>query len=64
MKEAERKLNAKPTSNKPIVYFKDFEKRFDDLLVQNKTPRQDTTIETNNSRNEDLVGRPELDCIA
>ena len=32
MKEAERKLNEKPTT-KPIVYFKDFEKRFDDLLV-------------------------------
>ena len=51
MKEAERKLNSKPTSNKPIVYFKDFEKRFDDLLVQNKTPRQDTTIETDDPRN-------------
>ena len=63
MKEAERKLNEKPTA-KPIVYFKDFEKRFDDLIVQNKTPRQDTTIETNSPRGENLADRPELDCIA
>ena len=62
MKEAERKLNEKPTA-KPIVYFKDFEKRFDDLLVQNKTPRM-ATIDTNDSKNEDLTVRPELDCIA
>ena len=38
MKDAEKKLNAKPTAT-PVVYFKDFEKRFDELLVKNKTPR-------------------------
>lgn len=41
MKDAEKKLNAKPTAT-PVVYFKDFEKRFDELLVKNKTPRKDT----------------------
>ena len=46
-----------------MVYFKDFEKRFDELLVKNKTPRQpDTTIESS-LQNEDLSKRPELDCI-
>ena len=41
MKEAEKKLSLKPTA-KPVAYFKDFEKRFDELLVKNKTPRQET----------------------
>ena len=38
MKDAEKKENSKPTA-KPVMYFKDFEKRFDELLTKNKTPR-------------------------
>ena len=65
MKDAEKKLNEKPQAT-PVVYFKDFEKRFDELLVKNKTPRQpDTTIESSQLENlEDPKKRPELDCIA
>ena len=40
----------KPTA-RPIVYFKDFEKRFDELLAKNKTPRgQHSTISTISQR--------------
>lgn len=41
MKETEKLENAKPQT-RPVVYFKDFEKRFDDLLTKNKTPRAET----------------------
>ena len=41
MKDAEKLAKAKPTA-KPVVYFKDFEKRFDELLIKNKTPRGET----------------------
>jgi len=60
MKEAEKKLSQKPTAT-PVVYFKDFEKRFDELLVKNKTPRNDT-ISTLESK--DPGAQPELDCVA
>ena len=43
MKDEEAKKEAKPTA-RPIVYFKDFEKRFDDLLTKNRTPRAESTI--------------------
>ena len=64
MKDAENKLNAKPTAT-PVVYLKDFEKRFDELLVKNKTPRKDT-LSTISPRGRDgeVKLRPELDCIA
>ena len=38
MKDAEAKEKAKPQA-RPVMYFKDFERRFDDLLTKNKTPR-------------------------
>lgn len=61
MKDAEKKLKSKPTT-RPVVYFKDFEKRFDELLTKNKTPRADTTISepptTTRSK-----GPDPLDCI-
>lgn len=41
MKDKETKKKLLPTA-KPVVYFKDFEKRFDELLVRNKTPRKET----------------------
>ena len=37
----EQKAVKKPTA-KPVVYFKDFEKRFDELLIKDKTPREST----------------------
>lgn len=45
MKDEDKKKNDKPTA-RPIVYFKDFEKRFDDLLTKNRTPRAESTIQT------------------
>lgn len=38
MKDEEKNAKSKPKI-KPVVYFKDFERRFDDLLVKTKTPR-------------------------
>ena len=38
MKEEEKNAQAKPKI-KPVAYFKDFERRFDDLLVKTKTQR-------------------------
>ena len=43
MKDEKALKDAKPTA-RPIVYFKDFEKRFDDLLTKNRTPRAESTI--------------------
>ena len=50
MKETEKLQASKPTT-RPVVYFKDFEKRFDELLTKNKTPRA-STIETLSPRKE------------
>jgi len=50
--------NKKPTT-KPTVYFKDFEKRFDALLVRNRSPNPTlSTISTGDkqpSLSDDLI---------
>ena len=38
MKDEAKRAQSKPKI-RPVVYFKDFERRFDDLLTKNKTPR-------------------------
>ena len=50
MKDEEKRAKSKPKI-RPVVYFKDFERRFDDLLTKNKTPRAPTfdSISTNAS---------------
>ena len=52
MKDAEKKEASKPQA-KPVMLFKDFEKRFDDLLTKNKTPRVDGNMSSISPRGED-----------
>jgi len=51
MRDEEKRAKSKPKI-RPVVYFKDFEKRFDDLMSKNKTPRGPgfDSISTTNSR--------------